>query len=107
MGRHVIGYEVLKVQSAGEWLKKSGPQHQVGVIGYGEGGLIALYSAAVESTIAAVLVSGYFDSRQKLWTETIDRNVWGLLDEFGDAEIASLVAPRELVAAGLKPRVDL
>ena len=45
----------------------------------------------------AVLVSGYFNSRQKVWDEPIYRNVWGLLSEFGDAEIASLIAPRTLV----------
>src|SRR5690606_14022753 len=35
--------------------------------------------------------------------EPIYRNVWGLLTEFGDAEIASLIAPRALVVehAGL------
>jgi dienelactone hydrolase len=97
MGRHVIGYEVQKVQAAVEWLKQTAPDARVGVAGYGEGGLIALYAAAVETRIDAVLVSGYFDSRQKLWTEPIYRNVWGLLHEFGDAELASLIAPRGLV----------
>ena len=43
------------------------------------------------------LVSGYFDSRQKVWQEPIYRNVFGLLEQFGDAEIASLIAPRALV----------
>jgi len=42
-------------------------------------------------------VSGYFDSRQRLWEEPIYRNVSGLLREFGDAEIASLIAPRALI----------
>ena len=47
--------------------------------------------------IDAALVSGYFDSRENLWQEPIYRNVWGLLTEFGDAEIAGLIAPRTLV----------
>src|SRR5690606_238672 len=34
---------------------------------------------------------------EALWKEPADRNVFGLLREFGDAEIASLVAPRPLV----------
>jgi hypothetical protein len=42
-------------------------------------------------------VSGYFRSRQGVWREPIYRNVWGVLEEFGDAELASLVAPRALV----------
>jgi cephalosporin-C deacetylase-like acetyl esterase len=66
-------------------------------MGYAEGGLIAFYSAALDSRIGATLVSGYFDSRQRVWEEPIYRNVFGLLHEFGDAEIATLIAPRGLV----------
>jgi dienelactone hydrolase len=99
MGRHLIGYEVQKISAAVDWLAQSaGHRNQpVGVIGYGEGGLLALYAAAVDTRIAVAGVSGYFDSRQKLWQEPIDRNVFGLLHEFGDAEIATLIAPRALV----------
>jgi dienelactone hydrolase len=98
MGRHIIGYEVQKVLSAVDYFKESaGEQAKVGVAGYHEGGLIAFYAAAVDKRIDAALVSGYFDSRQNVWGEPIYRNVWGLLSEFGDAEIASLIAPRPLV----------
>ena len=95
MGRHIIGYEVQKVLSLVDWM--SAFDEPIGVIGYGEGGLIALYSAAVETRIQATVVSGYFQSRQDVWREPIYRNVWGLLHEFGDAEIASLIAPRSLI----------
>jgi len=44
-----------------------------------------------------VLVSGYFNRRGGVWEEPIDRNVWSLLERFGDAEIASLILPRHLV----------
>jgi dienelactone hydrolase len=98
MGRHVIGYEVQKVVAAVDWFqRKSGGKGHIGVAGYGEGGLIAFYSAAVDARIDAALVSGYFDSRQAVWSEPIYRNVWGLLREFGDAELATLIAPRGLV----------
>jgi len=103
MGRHVIGYEVQKVRAAVEWMKSLNPGAKIGVAGYAEGGLIAFYSAAVEPRIDAALVSGYFDSRQKVWSEPIYRNVWGLLEEFGDAEIASLIAPRALVVEFSRP----
>lgn len=96
MGRHVIGYEVQTVLAAVDWMQARGPE-RLGIAGYGEGGLIALYAAALDPRIDAALVSGYFSSRQQLWTEPIERNVFGLLREFGDAEIASLVAPRALV----------
>jgi dienelactone hydrolase len=97
MGRHIIGYEVQKVLAAVDWLAAEAKGGRIGVAGYGEGGLLALYSAALDKRIGAALVSGYFDSRQRLWEEPIYRNVFGLLREFGDAEIASLIAPRALI----------
>ena len=109
LGRHVIGYEVQKVLAAVDWFEQnatnSSTRHSapdtrhlpVGLAGYGEGGLIALYSAALDTRIEATLVSGYFDSRQRVWQEPVYRNVFGLLSEFGDAEIASLTAPRTLL----------
>lgn len=123
LGRTPIGYEVQKVLAAVDWLKSSGGPHpptpspkyrrggaspevssvvpvekrKVGVFGYGEGGLIALYAAACDTRIDATVVSGYFGPRENLWQEPIYHNVFGLLTEFGDAEIASLVAPRTLI----------
>jgi dienelactone hydrolase len=98
MGRHIIGFEVQKVMSAIDWFKQSAAKDlKIGVAGYSEGGLIAFYTAAADKRIDATLVSGYFNSRQQVWDEPIYRNVWGLLSEFGDAEIASLIAPRSLV----------
>jgi dienelactone hydrolase len=98
MGRHVIGYEVQKVLAVVDWIKqRRGNTAKVGVAGYAEGGLVAFYAAAVDTRIDAALVSGYFDSRQHVWSEPIYRNVWGLLREFGDAELATLIAPRALI----------
>ncbi len=48
----------------------------------------------MQCTIARI---GYFAPREGLWAEPIYRNVWSLLREFGDAEVAALVAPRALV----------
>jgi cephalosporin-C deacetylase-like acetyl esterase len=42
-------------------------------------------------------VSGYFSRREALWQEPLYRNVFGLLAQFGDAELASLVVPNALV----------
>ena len=96
MGRHIIGYEVQKVLGCVDWFEAKGDA-PIGVIGYGEGGLIAFYAAAIDTRIAAAVVSGYFQPRETVWREPIYRNVWALLDEFGDAEIASLVVPRTLI----------
>ena len=105
LGRHVIGYEVQKMLSLVDWM--SDAEGPIGVIGYGEGGLIALYSAAVDTRIQATAVSGYFQSREEVWREPIYRNVWGLTHEFGDADIASLVAPRPLIIeASRGPEVE-
>ena len=98
MGRHIIGYEVQKVLAAVDWFReKRGVNGRIGVAGYAEGGLIALYASAADTRIDAALVSGYYDTRQHVWSEPIYRNVWALLHEFGDAELASLIAPRALV----------
>lgn len=97
VGRHIIGYEVQKVLAVIDWFKQQSDSIPVAVAGYGEGGLISLYSAAIDTRINGVLVSGYFQEREKLWGEPIYRNVWSLLKEFGDAEIAGLIAPRLLV----------
>ena len=98
-GRHVIGFEVQKILAAIDWFEEQNKSRPlpVGVFGYGEGGLLALYSAALDLRIRAAAVSGYFQSREQLWKEPIYRDMWGFLREFGDAEIASLIAPRGLV----------
>lgn len=99
LGRHLIGYEVQKVLAAVDWYAASGSaaRRPIGVIGWGEGGLLALYAGALDTRIGAVAVSGYFEDRNHVWEEPIDRNVFGLLEQFGDAELASLVAPRPLI----------
>jgi len=108
LGRHIIGYEVQKVLAAVDFFEARPPKPEqrrlkVGVAGFAEGGLIALYSAALDQRIDAALVSGYFDARQRIWEEPIYRNLFGLLREFGDAEIASLIAPRTLVVEHSPP----
>lgn len=98
LGRHVIGYEVQTVMAAVDWFHaQHGDTAKIGVAGYAEGGLVSFYAAAADPRLHATLVSGYFDSRQQVWAEPIYRNVWGLLREFGDAELASLILPRGLV----------
>lgn len=107
MGRHIIGIEVQKVLGAIDWFDKHRAGKPVGVAGYGEGGLVAFYAAAVDKRIKETLVSGYFKSRQQAWQEPLYRNIWGLLREFGDAEIASLITPRGLlIEYHDEPQVD-
>ena len=97
LGRHIIGYEVQKILALVDWMSHAENHPPIGVIGYGEGGLLTLYTAAVDTRIDAAVVSGYFQSREAVWKEPIYRNIWALLHEFGDAEIASLITPRRLI----------
>jgi dienelactone hydrolase len=96
MGRHIIGYEVQEVLAVVDWFTSRYPAEKIGLLGHGEGGLIAFYAAACDPRIQNTIVSGYFGSREKVWAEPIYRNVWGLLREFGDAEILSLIQPRPI-----------
>lgn len=102
LGRHVIGYELQKILAVVDFFEAQGSDAPIAVMGYGEGGLLALHAAAVDERIDRAAVSGYFSDRSELWQEPIDRNVWGLLLEFGDAELASLVAPRRLIVEDSK-----
>lgn len=98
-GRHIIGYEVQKILSAVGWFvrKTKNGSEQIGVVGWGEGALLGLYAAALDTRIDTALISGYFDKREDLWQEPIYRNLFGFLREFGDAELTRLIIPRNLI----------
>ena len=101
LGRHLIGYEVQKILAAADWFEREAGDDArptgIGITGWGEGGLLALYAGALDARLTTICVSGYFDSRQDMWQEPIERNIFGLLEQFGDAELASLIAPRSLI----------
>jgi len=99
MGRHLIGYEIQKVLACVDWFSAdAGDQPRtIGAIGYGEGGMLAFYAGALDLRLDGVCVSGHFGSRQNCWNEPLDRNVFALLEQFGDAEIGSMLASRVLV----------
>lgn len=98
LGRGLVGYEVQNVLALVDWTSKEQESAtRIGVIGWGEGGLISLYAAALDPRIDAACVSGYFAPRETIWQTPIDRNVFGLLEQFGDAELAAMIAPRPLV----------
>lgn len=113
MGRHPIGYEVQKVRAALDLLERfrvplvpgqtiadddaADPRKlPLGVSGIGEGAVIALFVGALDTRVQATMISGQFGPREGLWSEPIFRNVWGLLREFGDAELAAMLATRHL-----------
>lgn len=107
-GRHLIGYEAQAVMAGIDWFTQENARQPapIAVAGYGEGGLVALYGAAIDPRIQTTLVSGYFQPRDNLWSEPVYRDVWSLVREFGDAELAGLIAPRALVVeAARTPQV--
>jgi dienelactone hydrolase len=107
MGRHILGYEAQKVLAAVDWFARTGPNVPIGVAGHGEGGLLAFYSAALDTRIGAALVSGYFGPLDGLWQQPIYRNVWSLAEEFGQQGVAALIAPRALIIeAARAPELD-
>jgi dienelactone hydrolase len=92
LGRHLIGYELQKVFAVVDWFAKD-KDAKIGVIGWGEGGMLALYAAALDERIRVTFTSGYFGS-EKRWEQPLDRNVFCLLSEFGDAELGAMAWPR-------------
>ena len=98
LGRHIIGFEVQKALSLVDWFAAQPEQLPVLIAGIGEGGMIAMHAAAVDPRIDAAYISGYFGPREAVWQEPLYRNVFGLLRDFGDAEVASLIAPRPLAS---------
>lgn len=101
VGRTLVGAEVQQVVALGDYLS-SQPEldgKRIGVWGEGQGGMTALYSAAVDERLAAATVLDYFGQREGCWKEPVDRVIYGQLNEFGDAEVAALIAPRPLTIA--------
>lgn len=99
VGRHLIGSEVQQVSSAVDFLAKlpKVDAERIGVVGSGQGGLTALYAAALDTRLKSALVANYLDQRERAFEEPDDRILWKHLEQFGDAEIAAAIAPRALV----------
>lgn len=118
LGRQLVGYEVQKILALVDWLsvadqkevsvavathvsgvptEKVKQSDSLAVVGYGEGGQVALLAAALDERITAAYISGYFGPRESLWQEPISRNLFGILNDFGDAQLAAMVYPRDLV----------
>ena len=98
MGRTMTGYEVNKVLSlVDSFRSEDHPARPIGVIGWGDGGLVAAYAAAVDPHIDVTCTSGAFGNMHQLWSQPADRMVFSVLREFGDVGLATLIAPRSLV----------
>ncbi len=97
MGRHPLGYDIQTMLAALDWFQQQYPGSEVTAAGYGEGGRAALYAAALDTRFSHAFVSGAFGARATAWEEPIYRNIFHLLPEHGDAEVAALIFPRPLL----------
>lgn len=95
LGRTLTGYELQIVLAAADRLaSRSRP---LGILGWGEGGRLALFASALDTRFHTACVSGYFGPREALWKEPAEHNLSGFLRVLGDAELAVLTAPRNLI----------
>lgn len=95
MGRHILGFEVQKTLAVADWIQKRfDPAAKIGVVGYGEGGFVAMLAAAVDPRLQSCYVSGYHGQPAKPWEEPLDRHLWSFTREFGFAELVTLITPR-------------
>ena len=118
--RTLMGLEVAKLRRAVDYLStlpEVDPQ-RIGIYGLSKGGHYTLYTAGLEKRLRAVVVSGWFNDRTKKLTHSkseatptpfitrIHRSEYyltDLLNRFGDAELAWMIAPRPLmIEAGTK-----
>ncbi len=97
LGQHLLGYELHRILALVDLLATQQPTRSIGVIGYGEGGLLALLAGALDTRIDVTAVSGFFGPREQQWQEPLDRSVFGLLKNFGAAEQAAMLQPRPLI----------
>lgn len=98
VGRTLVGLDVQQVMATADYLSSTPgiDAKRIAVLGDDQGGMTALYAAAVDERLAGAAVVDYFQQREGSWKEPVDRVIYGQLNEFGDAEVAALIAPRPL-----------
>jgi len=92
VGRHPLGYEVQKVLAAVDWFAAHGCE--TSVYGASDGGWIAQFAAVLDPRIAAVEVEHASLEPASLRDQPLYRNLFGLLLNFGDPQMQSLLGPR-------------
>jgi dienelactone hydrolase len=101
VGRSLVGMEVQQAQAIHSFLAElpGAGRTPVAVMGQGQGAMTALYAGAVDEQFAAVVSLDDFQARENCWQAPVDQVLYGQLQEFGDAELAALIAPRPLLIA--------
>lgn len=101
MGQTLAGWRVYDCMRAFDYLetRKEVDAARMGLAGISGGGLVGLYTAAVDDRVKAAVISGFFNTyRESIMAihHCIDNFVPGLLAEGEMSDIAGLVAPRAL-----------
>ncbi|MGA3326351.1 MAG: prolyl oligopeptidase family serine peptidase [Terriglobia bacterium] len=99
VGRTLVGMEVQQALAIGQFLATQTDVRlkNIAIMGEGQGGMTALFAGALDEQFAAVASLDYFQQRENCWREPVDQVLYGQLKEFGDAEVAALIAPRPLI----------
>lgn len=100
-GRHIVGAELIQVGSILDFLSTlpSVDASRLGIAGHGQGGIMALYGAALDTRLRAAISSGYLDDSRPDWEQPEDRMLWKARSYFSSEQIAALVHPRVLHAS--------
>ncbi|HUQ90160.1 MAG TPA: prolyl oligopeptidase family serine peptidase [Bryobacteraceae bacterium] len=95
-GRHIIGAELLQIQSIVTFLQTLThvDPKRIGIAGSGQGGLTALFAAALDERLRAAVSEGYRDDPLPEWEQPEDRMMWKLRAYLSNDAIAQLAAPR-------------
>src|SRR5579872_3328641 len=100
VGRTLTGIEAEQAAMLREYLARDAGVI-VAIYGKGQGGMTALFAAALDARFVSATVSDYFSAREnEVAQQPVDRSIYGLLLQFGDAELAALIAPRRLTILG-------
>ena len=99
VGRTLVGMEVQQALAVRQFLagQPNVPLKPIAIMGEGQGGMTALFAGALDEQFVAVASLDYFQQRENCWQEPVDQVLYGQLNEFGDAEVAALIAPRPFI----------
>jgi cephalosporin-C deacetylase-like acetyl esterase len=101
LGRNIAGYEVASLLTLIEAMQGANlaTRPPLGIAGHGEGGWLALYTAALDSRVKSTWVSRCFTPRETIWQEPLDRNAFNFVTDLGAAELGAMIVPRRLAVS--------
>ena len=100
-GRTLTGLEVEQALAVRDYLSSRADvdASRISLFGAGQGGMTAVFAAAVEERFASATVVEDPSPRLPVWQQPVDRMLYGQEREFGDEELKALIAPRPLILA--------